>query len=496
MSSEVSNKKIAFNYLSSLWNAFSSYIFLPIYLIALGAEQFGLFAIITILHTAITLLDLGFSATIKRKVALSKELSKQNLDINIYETIYIIIVAGIIISSIMFNDEIINIIRTITDGNVIIKTIHPIISLIVFSMLVNFYNSILWGKDHQVSVSRFNILQSVLKNFGGIIFAYAYQDVYIVITVQAITTLLITILVRRKIHGLGVRFDVNNFRLPKVRNVLLSDIRYTLGALSVSSLAFINYQFDKIVLSSNIDIKLLGYYSLTFFLSQITVSIASPLAHSYFPILARNSDNKKDASLFNKHYTDAFYLSICLLCPIVTTLLIYGSDFLLIWTGKIELVNSVKDIVFYMVIGSFLQALQALPYHSLMARKNSGTVALITLFSTLVYMISCLYLIPKMGLKGAAFSWLIYNVLSFLLTLYVVHIYKKTRLFYSKRVLSTAIINIIVFLTLIFIFKNIDGNVILGMIALVNIAIILFNLKNLSSERWDIIQSKFKMAQL
>jgi O-antigen/teichoic acid export membrane protein len=476
------NKKIFANYTSSLWSMFANFVFLPLFLVYLGPKQFGIFALITILQSGMSLLDFGISATVKQGMAVGRN---NKLIINTYEPILVLIIALIALVIYLLSSYLLNNLSNLAINDISSALFYWVVLLLLSSMMINFYTSILWGVNRQVEVSLINIFFSATKHIGGVIIAIIYNEILYVIIFQATSSLVILILIRGYISFIGYKLMWFKGGVIKKARLLRVNSKYTIGALLLSTITFLNYQFDKIVLTSEISIEFLGYYSLLFMLSQVSVSIASPLSHSYYHlfvklIFGKDQNSSKSLSL---EYSNCFSLLSALLIPVVLTLLFFGYQILEAWTMNSVVAETMSGIIVIMVIAGALQSLQTLPYNIMMAAKQSMALTKIYVFVTAIYVLLCLLLIQKYGLFGAAISWLSYNIISTaLIYIYIIKNY-QIQLTTINNITITFVLNLLV---IYFVFIMSDGLNVMLLISIL-IALMLLNIRYLTPNRWQAI---------
>jgi len=485
---KINNKKIFSNYASSLWSMFSNYLFLPIFLVYLGPSQFGFFALITIFQSAVSLLDFGISATVKQGLATGRN---RSLIIDTYEEIYVSIIALIGIIFFFLSDYLLSNFPYLEENNISGYLLIWMLILLLSSMMTNFYNSILWGMNRQVEVSIINVISSVFKNVGGVFVAIVSKEILYVIAFQAISTAIVSIGVRVYIYSLGYKFKWFKDNKKKKASILRFNLKFTIGAFFLSLLSFLNYQFDKVVLTSEIPIELLGYYSLLFVLSQISVSIASPLSHSYYPLLVNILSNpKKDINKLQVEYNKCFSLSSALLIPVIITLLFFGYQILEVWSGQKEVAEQLSSIILIMILASSLQSFLTLPYSTLMAARKSLVLTQVNGIATVIYIVSCLLLIKEYDIFGAAISWLIYNLVSVILVLSYFYSNFEIRITNKIKLSMVFILNLLALYFIHFISNNFNNSSLVILIAIFNTILMVLNIKYLTPDRWKSITSK------
>lgn len=473
----VLSKGVVVNYIATFWNMVANFLFIPFYISFLNPDAFGVISYAATLQAFLMLSDLGISATLKRELASATPIAeKRDLFVSI-ERIFVIII-GVITFLIAFilpnyTDSVLN--RGSLSFEETANALKLMVPLITGQMLFSLYFGALWGMGKTVAANVLQILFSVFKN-GGVIGAMYFlsRNMNTFLVFQISMTLIFILLIRffayknLFLERKNILFEDNIldtaenddhtggvFNWEKVKSIL----PYAGGLFAISLIAAVNYQMDKIILSQRLPIENLGYYSLAFTLSQAAGILTNPMVGVFFPQITYFSDTKNDAAL-RQIFKKLVIGTLILGGGIFSLLFTYSCDLIWIWTGS-EKANEVgKSILPVILIGGFLQSLQIIFYNILIANKNTAVNTImgvsILLFSIPIYS----YMIGRFGILGAGYSWLIYNLVSTPIFIFIVfkkYFDRAVAFDYLKSLVIILSIFLIVFTTNYHVFHKLLG---------------------------------------
>jgi len=261
-----------------------------------------------------------------------------------------------------------------------------------FLLLQSFFSRILLGREEIVKFNAINISQNILQmaliallmvglvqGLRGAIWAY---------TITIIIVALLAILYVRRLTPVGLSIN---------RNLFKESIRYGgIGYLG-NAAQYLSYRIDMIVMAYFLSSAAIGYYSIAVGIAERLWMIPSSLAIVLFPRISAISDNQANEltpKVARHTLFVVFVFSLMLLAlgkPLI--LILFGADFMPSVIPLLILLPGVVAFSVSKVISSDLSG---------RGRPIFGAAA--SFASLAVNVALNLYLIPRWGISGAAFS--------------------------------------------------------------------------------------------
>lgn len=421
-------KNTAANLISRGWTMVANYVFVPVYISILGEEAYGLITFFATLQTALNLLGLGLSKTLRREFASDESSGKDILYkyriLRSVELIYGIISCLICCLCFFGADFIANkylVVKEIPIGTVIL-TIRLMGLSIAAQLLANLYLGCLFGQDRQILANIVQIIWSVLKNAGVIIIVrFISSQVSSFYIWHVIIDILYLIVLRY--------FVINSLKKTRKLQWELKDVgiikgilRFTTGIMIISIGFTINTQADKMIISANFPLTTVGAYNSAYNLGLIASVFVASMGIAVFPKFT----NCYTAGKYEEQKEE--YVKVNRLSNIITAVVgsyvaVFSYELLLLWTGSINIAESMQYAGLPLIIGTMFNAFQEIPYNFYLATGRTLPNNIQTACSLLYVLIVTPILIRSLGILGAALSWMIQMVV--FTTIYLVFFYKK-----------------------------------------------------------------------
>lgn len=281
----------------------------------------------------------------------------------------------------------------------------------------------MWGLDKQEECSILKILFSLFKA-GVVILVLEYSPSIISFLVFQLSVTFVFIIYIRSRLVKAILTKEKRFSFFSTFNMTTLDgnRRFASGMFFISVVSALNYQTDKIILSNLLPIEILGFYNLAFLLSQTTVSASSPVGSSLFPKLTALSVSKdiKDLSTVCR---EGFLMILMFSLSIGLTILFASDNIIYLWTGDTAAAASTKGLLSFLVIGSILQSWQIIPFNLAVASKKPKIIVVMASINLIFTIPIYYYLIGKLGVIGAGYTWMIFNGIS--TPLFIILIFRK-----------------------------------------------------------------------
>ncbi len=430
------------NLLSRAWTMIANFVFVPLYIGLLGEEAYGLVTFFATMQTVLNLLGLGLSKTLRREFAADSASGKTPLYkykmLRSVESVYWII-AGLIIFLCFAGAN------TIAETWLNIESLQlSVVSLtirlmgisIAAQLIANLYLGCLFGMELQVTANLYQIAWSVAKNVGVIlVVSVIYADIRMFYIWHIITDIIYLLVVRTtvvrqlKMQECKLQWTVKDFsNLKRI-------FRFALGVMIISLGYAINSQIDKLIISNEFTLTVVGAYNSAYNLSYVSVILTSALGIAVFPKLTKLfSTGSYDQQ--NQLYTSVNRMANRFTCALGAFIAVFSYEIIGVWTGSTEIANIVENVAGIVVIGTTLSALQEIPYNYFLAcgiTKVNNVQTILCITYVIVVTPIC---IRNWGLMGAGIAWLVEMFVS--TTLYLTVFYNK---YFKGKVLKYIVVD-------------------------------------------------------
>lgn len=417
-------RNIIFNYAGQFYVGFIGIAVLPLYLKYLGAEEYGLIGIFTLMQAWMQILDLGLSPTLSKEIASNDKknpLNKIRLLVRSLEIIFIgiAVTAGIsiIAASGWISTSWLKLHETpIETASACVMLMGIIIAI---RWPVSLYKSGINAYEHQAAQNIITIavvtlrfpLTLVLVMFGKI-------DIFGYFAVQLIISILELFVFRFKLYQL---LPTKTSRTPLFS---ASEIkRVSPFAMSVAYTGFlwvIATQVDKLILSSTLNLKDYGYFTLIASICSAIVVISAPISTAILPRLISNLSQGKDHEMINLYRSSSRFVT-CILAPVVIVVALYPFELVNAWTGNIEAAKWTQAILPLFIVGNGLIALTSFPSYIQYAHGNLKINIIFNTVTTIFFIPIMYYAATHYGPIGAGYAWVAFRAGSLLALSIIVH---------------------------------------------------------------------------
>lgn len=263
------------------------------------------------------------------------------------------------------------------------------------------------AKEMMKVVSQRQILRHVCYILLLVPLLILYPRPLVVIVALVLSNFIATVFLLKRFLDLGNRLNINQ-NLPDWISLAIASI--PLGIASIT--ATINTYFNQVVLGSSLDTTQLGYYVASWKLVSFFLLVANNMFQVGFPIIA-NAFARDDRSALSTFLHR--YFALMVLLAIISSL------------GTFIIAPSLVNLLFGPSYTSSIIVLQILSLglfpitcmaiyfaSSLIALGQFKEYAIVSIFGSMISIISSLLLVPRFGLLGASFA-LIFTELTILL---------------------------------------------------------------------------------
>lgn len=408
-------RKFSINTISNigtkLWSMVSIYIFIPLYIHILGETAYGLVSFFATLQTALNLLGLGLSNTLRREFA-SGENTVDNAKrkyklLRSIELIYFFL-AIIIILVCMFGASFISV-NWLNIENLDPTIVASAISLMGFSialqLIANLYAGCLFGLEFQVLANSLCIGWSFAKSVGSLlVIAFIEPNLIYFYTWHIFSDLIYLLLLRFfSVKKLNINQKVK-WSIKDLSN-LKTIWRYTFGILLISCIALVNKQLDKVIISRFLTLTELGAYNIATTLGNLTSIIPAALFTTVFPRFTNYATTNNYEQLKVEFVKVNKVVNIILSC-MGAYIAIYAMPLIKVWTGSESYINILGIVGTLVVLAITITEYQEIPYALALANGNTKYNVIVgSIFIPIIVFMTYIG-IKNFGLLGAGIVYI------------------------------------------------------------------------------------------
>ena len=417
-------KNIAANFGGSLWTAFVSLLFIPIYLHFLGVEAYGLVAIFTTLLAMFAVFDMGLIQTLTREIARlavlpdsAREMRDLLRTLEIpYVGMGLVIGLGVVLLSPWIAHEWINN-QTLPTSTV--QTAMMLMGLMIaIQWPLGFYSGGLVGLQEQVKLNYINSIMQTVRGVASALVLWQLSPTIEVFFLTQFATSVAHILIIRLLLWRKLPFDPHpsQFRPELLRSIW----RFAAGVAGSGLIASLLMQLDKIILSKLLSLEVFSYYAIANVVSMNVYRLFGPIYSAIYPRLTNlvAMGSEKELAVF--YHKGAQFLAVAVF-PAVAILIFFSNELLLIWLKSPVIADAAAPIASILVIGTLINGIMHIPYGLQLAAGWTSLALRFGVISVVIFGILLLVLTASYGVVGAAMAWPIQQALYLIFTVPLMH---------------------------------------------------------------------------
>lgn len=417
-------KNITANFAGSFWQAIMGFVFIPLYIKFMGIESYGVIGIFATIQGIFGLLDVGLGSTLNREMARlsvlqGKQQEMRNL-LRTLETLYWILAVFTGLIVVLLSPLIAN--HWIKEGQLHLESIRQSLLIMgfimIFQMPIGFYSGGLMGLQKQVLLNGINVGISTFRGVGAVLILWLVSP-----TIQTFLLWQLAISILNAII-IGIFLWRNlpcSENKPFFQKDLLKGVwRFTAGMSSISILAVILTQMDKIILSKMLSLELFGYYTLASMIAMSLNRLFIPFYSGIYPrftqLIALNDQEK----LKQIYHTSCQLLSVLIL-PAAIILALFSYEIILLWTQNPATAERSYLLVSILICGTAINGIMHLPYALQMAFGWTKLSIIKNIVAVIILGPLIVFFTVHYGSAGAASVWLLLNIGYFFLEIPIMH---------------------------------------------------------------------------
>jgi O-antigen/teichoic acid export membrane protein len=375
----------SFNYLfAELFNKGLVFFTMPVFTRLLTPAEYGQIGVFfTIVSIITVILSLNINASIVIKYNDENDNFKSYLGANFLFLLLFLILSNLIL--LFFSDYIV--VKFGMNFNVFVA------GLITASMtvIIQYYLSYLQSKQQSRKLANLNILKNLAVTIMSLLLIYListdkhYGIIFSNLCVSLIFAIICT------------RYLMCDFNFTLEKKYIINALNFSIPLLPHSIAGVIYSQYDRLMITSYLGADSAGIYYLSYNIGLMIVVFVSAVNSAWIPYFIENINNDNYHKI--QKYSELFILATCL---VSLGLILFGRTLVEIMANS-QYVDAHKYVPFFAVAGVF-NMLYSLFSLYLFRKEKTGVISVISIFCCLLNVISNYFLIPLLGLFGAALS--------------------------------------------------------------------------------------------
>ena len=399
---------------------------IPMYIRFMGAEAYGLVGIFTIIQTWFQFLDPGITSAMVRGTAnyrggVMDALSLHKL-LRAVEGVFVVIAvlgaAAVIIGADAISRQWLNVQQI-----VITEVYYSLILMGVIAALrwmSGLYRGAITGFEQLVWLSSFNIFIATIRFILVIlIFLWIGSTPVIFFTYQLIIALIELVILIWQTYRFMPKLSQGQYVTWQVAP-LLGVFRFSLTLAFTTSIWVLITQIDKFLLSKLLPLADYAYFTLVVLIASGVGQISVPISNAVLPHFTRLNAEGDEANLINLYRNTTQIIAI-LAIPIALFLAFFAKQVLWTWTGDDDITNKAASVLPLYALGNGIITLGAFPYYLQFAKGDLKLHLIGNALFAFLLVPALIWATWQYGMKGAGYSWLLTNVVYFLLWIPLVH---------------------------------------------------------------------------
>lgn len=417
-------KNIIANFAGSAWSALMGLVFIPLYIHYLGMEAYGLIGVFALLQAWLVLLDVGLTPTLNREMARFEAGTHTPQSIRdlvrSVEVVYVLIAAaiaiGVMLAAPWLATDWLQAEKLSTATVVNALTITGVV--IALRWLAGLYRSAINGLQRQVWLNGCTAIFSTLRGLGVVaILAWVSPTIQTFFVYQgvlaALEALVLAVQMRRL---LPTPPEPASFHWQALHQVW----RFAAGMTTITVLAILLTQVDKLLLSKLLRLTDFGYYTLASTVAGALYMLIAPIGNATYPRLTELVARGETTTLVETYHKFSQLLTV-MVVPAALVLSMFSEHVLLQWTRNVATTESVAPLVSLLVIGTMFNGLMYTPHILQLAYGWTRLAVMVNTVSVLV-LVPAIYIgVSAYGATAAAVIWVILNAGYIALVLPLMH---------------------------------------------------------------------------
>ena len=401
------------NYFGTGWSALMGLAFVPLYVKYLGIEAYGLIGVFLSLQGWFAILDMGLTPTLNREMArFTAGMHTPQSIHNLLRSMEIVFsVSGVLIMFIIIGASQWIATDWLNAETLAIKTVTKALAItgiiIGLRWICTLYRSALLGLEHHVWLNYANAYFSTIRGVGAVaVLAYLAPTIEAFFIYQGIVGVIEVALFASKIRKilpdppLSPKFSMGVFK---------GITSFAAGMTTITLLATLLTQVDKLLLSKLLTLEQFGYFTLATTVAGALTALSIPISNVAFPRFTALAAAGEEKTFVKQYHKFAQLLTIAVI-PAALVLYFFSEKIIFIWTQSSVTSQAVAPILSVWIIGSAFNGLTHAPYAAQLAYGRTKLTIIAYSISVAMSVPALLMLVPRYGVMSAAWVWVVINV--------------------------------------------------------------------------------------
>lgn len=430
LGSKTTRNNILANGVGRLWAVLSNIIFVPLYLVFLGRDAYGLIIFYATLTATVQVLDTGLSSALARELALRLSLVEERGEealksvLNLTRTLEVlswstgvVVGIGVVLAAPAIATY------WLRSGNITLDHAVYILRLMGIVLAVQWpstaYGGALQGSQRQVQYNFIKTITTSAQSFGIIfvlwkISATLESYFFVVLASQLANTIWLRRSVWNNLEMLCS--DSPNFRWIEVTKVW----RFGAGIASISVLGIILSQADKIILSKMVTLSEFAAYGVAVGVAAVLPAASGPILTAVMPRFTHFfATGKIDEA--GSLYIKSGELVALITVPGWVILQFHTHSLMVMWMGAGAIADQASVMLRVLCFGWFVNALVILPYGMQLSVGWTSLSVIKNAVAVLIVFPCLLVAIPRYGGVGAGAVWVLINLIDVFISIPIMH---------------------------------------------------------------------------
>lgn len=400
------------NYLGQGWASLMGLAFVPIYIMYLGMEAYGLIGLFAVLQAWLTLLDMGMTPTLNRELARYTAGARsaesigdlvRTFEVTCAALAIAITVTCMAVAQFIAHDWL-KVERLPVDVAADALMLMGLVAALRF--VEGLYRGAMLGLQKHVWLNAVTAAFATLRAVGAVaVLAWGQASILAFFWWQAAISVLTLLVFYVGVH----RSLPGRSRPAHLSWDVLKDVSgFAGGMLATTVLTLMITQIDKVLLSRLLSLPEFGTYTFAAAVAAILFQLIGPVAQVYFPRLTSLVAAGDEAALAAAYHQGAQLMSVVLV-PAGFLLIAFGEPMLEMWTGNSTLAHEASVIAGVLALGTIFNGWMHIPYMLQLAYGWSSFAAWMNLIAAAILVPAIFWVTPRYGSVGAAWLWVVVN---------------------------------------------------------------------------------------
>ncbi len=388
------------NYVGTAFSAAAQVLVLPLYVHALGEEQWGLLAAMMALSGVLLAFEAGVSLSVARSYVGLYKFDDPFLRFKYLESRYLYVSCCLLIASAVALLSL--------DGwswyGAPSAAFAWAAAMAATQIMGSLYRSILIGKADQIALNALLITFAVLRHAAAVGAAFIFNSVTSVVCALTCVLAVEALARRRRVTLLFSGMPVNNNASSSSQGTRPKSAS-TAFLIAAGAIGAVGTQIDRIALTAFIDAATLGHYAIAASLSLGALLVAYPISSALIPRLGQFQYQ----SGHSKTPAKAYALLIGVFTAVWTgasAFAIFGLEW---WLRNPTIADEVRPLFLVHLMGSTLNAMCIPNYMRLLSDHRDREIAGTALLTLIVQLAVIAFLGSSQGALAGSVSWVVEN---------------------------------------------------------------------------------------